>query len=198
MLMGCEKESVTELHSEEVVNENVSATTRSSNKRDVCHNGNIINININAIPAHQAHGDAVDMDGDGFFDIDNPCSETDCDDNSYSEDNSCGCIEGELEIDFNGSPLFVAPFDEGIYTWQDAIAACNAKDTEGCDWFLPTKDELLAVYQNLGPRYNNNFNERIYWSSTPAVVGAWVQNFEFSGQGIARASITYGCRCVRR
>ena len=78
-LISCEKESTT-LQEEEAVYENTSATARNPNKRDVCHNGNIINVSINAIPGHQAHGDAVDMDDDGFFDIDNPCSETDCDD----------------------------------------------------------------------------------------------------------------------
>ena len=66
-LSSCEKESSTDLVTEEIIYENGSATTRSSNKRDVCHNGNIININVNAIPAHQAHGDAVDMDEDGYF-----------------------------------------------------------------------------------------------------------------------------------
>ncbi len=83
-LATCEKESTSELKSDEATYEDGTATTRSSNKRDVCHNGNIININVNAIPAHRAHGDAVDMDGDGFFDIDNPCGETDCDDNDPS------------------------------------------------------------------------------------------------------------------
>jgi hypothetical protein len=79
-LISCEKESNMDLVSEEDISENVSATTRSSNKRDVCHNGNIISINVNSIPGHQAHGDAVDWDEDGYFDIDNPCSDTDCED----------------------------------------------------------------------------------------------------------------------
>jgi len=51
-------------------------------KVNVCHNGNIINVSINAVPGHQAHGDAVDMDGDGYFDIENDCAAgVDCDDN---------------------------------------------------------------------------------------------------------------------
>ena len=48
----------------------------------VCHNGdNEINISINAVKAHRAHGDAIDIDGDGYFDKVNFCSEgVDCDD----------------------------------------------------------------------------------------------------------------------
>ena len=57
------------------------STKAKSGKIDVCHNGKVININGNALPAHQRHGDAIDMDGDGLFDIDNDCSATDCDDN---------------------------------------------------------------------------------------------------------------------
>jgi len=36
-------------------------------KIDVCHNGNIINVSINALPAHRAHGDAVDLDGEDIL-----------------------------------------------------------------------------------------------------------------------------------
>lgn len=81
-LFSCGKESLTELQSEieQNISENVSATARSSNKRNICHNGKIKNVSIDAIPDHRAHGDAVDMDEDGFFDLDNPCSLTDCDD----------------------------------------------------------------------------------------------------------------------
>ena len=104
LLAACEKESTSEIVVPEVNNyENGSVTTRSSNKRDVCHNGHIININVKAIPAHQAHGDAVDMDEDGYFDIDNPCSETDCDDTDAAVnpgvDEVCG---NEVDDDCDG------------------------------------------------------------------------------------------------
>jgi hypothetical protein len=47
----------------------------------VCHKGaGDIIIDEAALATHIAHGDAVDRDGDGFFHIDNPCSETDLDD----------------------------------------------------------------------------------------------------------------------
>lgn len=62
-------------------------------KVDVCHNGHIINVSINALPAHQAHGDAVDMDGDGYFDMDNECGPTDCDDNDDTLTDNCCPVE---------------------------------------------------------------------------------------------------------
>jgi hypothetical protein len=81
LIVGCETEPT---HFDE---QDLTTTIEDHNrginsKVDVCHNGNIITININAIPAHQDHGDAVDMDGDGYFDAENSCSSgTDCDDN---------------------------------------------------------------------------------------------------------------------
>mgnify|MGYP006971425373 CR=1 FL=1 len=87
-------------------------------KVDVCHNGNIINVSINAVPAHQAHGDAVDMDGDGYFDIDNDCGPTDCDDtNADLTDNCCAEECGFCEyIDLYD---FDEPCDENSYYYGD-------------------------------------------------------------------------------
>jgi uncharacterized protein (TIGR02145 family) len=55
-------------------------------KINVCHNGNVISINLNAWPAHRDHGDTRldDEDGDGYV-PDNDCgfgSMGDCDDNN--------------------------------------------------------------------------------------------------------------------
>ncbi len=49
-------------------------------KIKVCHKGRVISTSIEAVRAHGAHGDAIDMDGDGYFDKQNACSEIDCDD----------------------------------------------------------------------------------------------------------------------
>ena len=40
----------------------------------------MINVSINAFSGHQNHGDAVERDGDGYFDLENNCTEMDCDD----------------------------------------------------------------------------------------------------------------------
>jgi hypothetical protein len=78
----CEKDTASDLIPNINIQENGNPGLRMpAPKIDVCHNGHIININLNAVPAHQAHGDAVDMDGDGYFDQENVCSEgVDCDD----------------------------------------------------------------------------------------------------------------------
>ena len=50
----------------------------------------MINISLNAVSAHQAHGDAVDMDGDGYYDIENECMDiVDCDDTDPELNVSC-------------------------------------------------------------------------------------------------------------
>lgn len=109
-LMGCEKESTT-VQAEEAVYENGSATTRAPKpKIDVCHydadndTWEVISVNQNAVAAHQGHGDAVDMDGDGFFDIANGCSDTDCDDTNEAiypgaEDIPCNGIDENCDVE---------------------------------------------------------------------------------------------------
>lgn len=79
LLYSCEKEEST-LDKDLQLVDSKSKTDDKNKKVDICHNGRIINVSINAIGAHQGHGDAIDLDGDGYFDIDNSCSETDCDD----------------------------------------------------------------------------------------------------------------------
>ncbi len=102
-LTACEKEhALEELASSETHDHN-NATTRSPNLIDICHYDedndtyHIISVNENAVPAFQAQGDAVDMDSDGYFDIPNACSPTDCDDTTYDPTN-CGCVAEELSI----------------------------------------------------------------------------------------------------
>jgi len=78
-LMACENESIQELPQETSVTEGINA--RQGDKVSVCHkNAGEIVIGEAAVETHIAHGDAVDRDGDGFYDAENPCSETDCDD----------------------------------------------------------------------------------------------------------------------
>ncbi len=78
LFAACERDTLVP----EIEEINVDQTTlaKKGNKVDVCHKGKIINVSVNAVSAHQGHGDAVDMDGDGYFDIENTCSAIDCDD----------------------------------------------------------------------------------------------------------------------
>lgn len=97
MLYSCQKEESSNEPQTLQLKSNSNASDKKQ-KIDVCHKNHIINISSNAVPAHQNHGDAVDMDGDGYFDMDNSCSETDCDDNNPeinpgSEEN---CDHGDM------------------------------------------------------------------------------------------------------
>lgn len=94
LIVACDKEQT----STENPLTSVSAKVKKE-KVDVCHKGKIINVSVNALSGHKGHGDAVDMDGDGYFDIANDCTVIDCDDDSYSEDNSCNVMfEGFRDI----------------------------------------------------------------------------------------------------
>lgn len=58
------------------------AACDNDHKVAVCHKGKIINVDVHAVKAHKAHGDAIDMDGDGYFAGDNACTAPDCNDDN--------------------------------------------------------------------------------------------------------------------
>ncbi len=78
LFVACEQDTLVP----EIEEINIDQTTLAKKgvKVDVCHKGKIINVSVNSLSGHQVHGDAVDMDGDGYFDIENDCSDVDCDD----------------------------------------------------------------------------------------------------------------------
>ena len=233
LFASCELESIS---SEEV--ETTTKTNLRSNKEgkvNVCHKGKIINVSVHALSGHQRHGDAVDMDDDGYFDIDNSCSETDCDDNSYASDNICAqigdLIEGgivfylaptptDLDGDgildtglvaapsnqnptiqwYNGSYIDTGAIETALGTGQantntiilaqgaGSYAAKYCDDlTIGIynDWFLPSKDELNWMYENIGQGNalglgNLGGFEDFFYSSSSEINAdaAWVQRFD--------------------
>ena len=139
--MACENEIIQELPQETSVTEDMTA--RQNNKIDVCHKGSIINVSVNALSGHQEHGDAVDMDGDGYFDLENDCSETDCDDanpaiNPGAEeildddlDNNCDGVSEDSNQDSDGDGVFDAddqcPDEAGLA----ALNGCPDSDGDG-------------------------------------------------------------------
>ncbi len=185
-LTACEKEhALEELASSETHDLN-NATTRSPDLIAICHYDedndtyHIISVNENAVSAFQAQGDAVDMDGDGYFDIPNACSPTDCDDTNAAvnpgateicnntidddcdgnvdeadSDCSTGCVEGELEVTLpDGSTLYVHPIDNSAaIPWGE-----TGNDIEG----LPI--EMYA---------NSDFNGAINTATIIANQGNW-------------------------
>ena len=257
-VMSCEKDN--SIADTEIVLDNTERQIlpdsqigdRGSNKVDVCHNGHINNVSINAVPAHQGHGDAVDMDGDGYFDMANDCtSGVDCDDtdaavnpgateicnNGIDDDcnpntpDICCDMSNVPSIEVNGTTLYVHPTDNGkawwggygIWTFANDRAD-GAKNTEeivdyltgnlgysnyaakkcydlvafGCDdWYLPSKQELDAMYNNrniLGP-----FSGR-YWSSTEHNFVSVKSRNLITGNQFNRNKADRGmhCRCVRK
>ncbi|NNE33363.1 MAG: hypothetical protein HKN40_13445 [Winogradskyella sp.] len=82
-----------ETQDDKMIKRDAHLLSKKKSKINVCHKkAGIISINESALNAHLAHGDAVDRDGDGFFNIENSCSEVDCDDETYSENNTCDVI----------------------------------------------------------------------------------------------------------
>jgi hypothetical protein len=115
-------------------------TSKSGFKVSICHKdaGDIV-VSESALATHQAHGDAVDEDGDGFYDIDNPCSETDSNDNFYSEDNT-GPVIGDFHA--GGIVFYVAdaPTDLDGDGDLDTGLVCAIEDQKsgGIVWYNPS------------------------------------------------------------
>jgi Putative metal-binding motif len=101
LFISCQKQVFDEKLPDEI---NSTAALGETPKIDVCHrtgsvNWHTINININALPAHLAHGDIVpDADGDGYTKV-NPCANGNQDD---CNDDNAAINPGATEICNNG------------------------------------------------------------------------------------------------
>ena len=109
----------------------------------------------------------------------------------------CG-LNGLILTSDNGEQIEVYPKNlDGAYSWNDAIAACEAL---GDGWHLPTKEELNLLFSN--KEKIDGFKEGGYWScseySTPH---AWFQRW-YSGypgsQGYYNKAGAFYVRAVRR
>ena len=77
----------------------------------------------------------------------------------------------------------------GTVTKENCAAlACHSYSTattKAGDWFLPSKDELNLLYQNLRKRVllSNTTNDNFYWSSSQGIGNhAWIQSFSYGYQ----------------
>lgn len=157
--------------------------SKSNRKINVCHKGKIINIASAALKAHIAHGDAIDMDNDGFYSIENSCSEiVDCDDTNSEiypgaeeiidgVDNNCDGVidEGFCEVAevgddiYGGTVFWVDPNDNchglvyrsfGDMTWYEAF---EKFPDEG--WYFPNRE----VNYFFPTRFTSILSEGLYW-----------------------------------
>ena len=83
----------------------------------------------------------------------------------------CG-LNGLILTSDNGEQIEVYPKNlDGAYSWNDAIAACEAL---GDGWHLPTKEELNLLFSN--KEKIGGFKEGDYWScSEYSTANAWYQ-----------------------
>ena len=109
----------------------------------------------------------------------------------------CG-LNGLILTSDNGEQIEVYPKNlDGAYSWNDAIAACEAL---GDGWHLPTKEELNLLFSN--KEKIDGFKEGDYWScSEYSTTNAWSQNWHSGypgAQGNVDKSSAYYVRAVRR
>ena len=86
----------------------------------------------------------------------------------------CG-LNGLILTSDNGEQIEVYPKNlDGAYSWNDAIAACEAL---GDGWHLPTKEELNLLFSN--KEKIDGFKEGFYWSCSEfSTTFAWAQYWD--------------------
>lgn len=99
-------------------------------------------------------------------------------------------------LDGKGGGLAAAPEDQGEYEWNEAKIVCQELSLNGYDdWFLPSKDELNLMYENLHEKGLAGFTDYNYWSSSENNNnGVWFQKFVNGNQDF---SVKYGYYMVR-
>jgi len=155
-IMACTQES-----SDGIVPADGAIKFRSSGEKvDVCHNGHVIHVNVNALPDHLAHGDAIDSDGDGFFSGENDCDlPVDCNDDNPDLTESC-CTESTWCDNSSGYEL-VIHFQEDCNATALYQADCNIMAT----WeYLGSNGNLSTYLENVGCGHNPNCTVLVYFN----------------------------------
>jgi len=88
------------------------------------------------------------------------------------------CLAQRLTIQVDGWSIQIANNDlPNQMTWREAMNAC---DNLGNGWRIPTKKELVAMFEQLHQNGRGNFNvDDWYWSSNKNQAGsAWYLSFD--------------------
>ena len=101
-----------------------------------------------------------------------------------------------------GTAAIVDRMNTGIPTAKNTYAAGVADDyvsPNGTgDWWLPSKDELQKMQENLNNKGVGGFASDVYWSSSEKdAANAWVQAFDNGYQGFSNKGIDWYVRPVR-
>ena len=84
---------------------------------------------------------------------------------------------------------------------NSAANACHCYDGAGSGeiWFLPSKDELVKMYENLMDKGVGHFNRTSYWSSSQvSLTEAWSIDFSDGSANESNKGNTYVVRPIRR
>ena len=113
----------------------------------------------------------------------------------------------------NSAAIYAIDADSAVTGFQihQSVEACETLTIHGhTDWYLPAKDELAIIYNNLQdgtPDDNspdpliNGFSTINYWSSSDGGTDqAWRVNFDNGSENsnVSRKSYNYSIRCARR
>ena len=115
-------------------------------KVTICHKGKTITINGNALKAHINHGDAVDLDGDGYYDKENTCSEgVDCDDTNPNVNPGAEEIyDNGIDDDCNG----IVDEDDGTDEDNDGFTVEEGDCDDANNTIYPNAPELCDDLDN--------------------------------------------------
>ena len=120
----------------------------------------------------------------------------------------CSTADGSVS-DFDGMANSVLIDDVN----HPAVQFCSGLQIGGFDdWYLPSRDELMMLWRNLGPHRQNTpelfrndgaegFQSDWYWSSTEYAQYssyAWMVHFGYGDQDNYGKDVNCGVRAVRR
>lgn len=152
-------------------------------KVKICHNpsGNnpkILEVNINALEAHLAHGDVqmIDNDGDGWFSLENLCAPgIDCDDEDSNinpgneeipyngKDDDCNPETLDDDLDGDGFTIEFDCDDNNPDIFPDSVEICDNGIDENCNNQVDENcfsiDNPIAIYNFNGDFLDSSENQ---------------------------------------